>query len=276
VRILVLICWFFSGQALGWGPTGHRTVGLLAEKFMTVNALHKARQILNGQSLSRVSTWPDEIRSEPKLYGHTFPWHFTDWPDGNHQHDETHSPGKLISAIHKQLQLLRDTEVSQDKKAFALKFLVHLVGDLHMPLHVGNGLDRGGNDCKILFHQQEMSLHELWDEGMINFTRLSFTELADFVLQGRSARELNSWRGGEVLDWAFESRQLRNQLYPAEVMRPYLPGKPSLHYCRKDIQLPRSELPQLGFDYSYRFMPVVEQRLLQAGLRLAVLLNSVL
>jgi hypothetical protein len=276
MKSLIIGLLLVSGNALAWGPTGHRVVGQIAERFMTPEALVAAHRLLEGQSLARVSTWADEIRSEPRKFSYTFNWHFTDWPDGDHQHDEQNSAGLLVTAIRKQMLVLRDPKATPDKKAFALKFIVHLVGDLHMPLHVGNGLDRGGNDCKVLFHRREMNLHELWDDHMIDFTRLSFTELADFIHQGRTKEEIRAWREGELVDWAQESRQIRSTLYPRDTVTNPNQNFSGLHYCRKDITIPTSEMPALGFEYSYRFMPVVEQRLFQAGLRLAVLLNSVL
>src|SRR5690606_6045852 len=174
-----------------------------------------------------------------------------------------------------QLAVLKDPAASKEKKAFALKFIVHLIGDLHMPLHVGNGLDRGGNSCKVLFHGKEFNLHALWDEGMIEFTQLSFTELAQFATEGRKLEDSRSWKLGSPVDWALESKQLRAQIYPADVVASTEPIS-QRRYCRQDVPVTMEEMPKLGYEYSYLFMPVVEKRLFQAGLRLAQLLNQAL
>lgn len=267
----ILLSVLISTHALAWGPTGHRVVGEVAQMHLSPKASNKVKKLLKGESLAQASNWPDEIKSDPKNFGYTFKWHYTDWPDSMEKHDETHSSGSLVSSIKEQLKILKDKKATDEKKAFALKFLTHLVGDLHMPLHVGNGLDRGGNYCKVFFHDQKTNLHSLWDEGMINFTKLSFTELARFIQEGKNSKDLKAWMQGDLGAWALESKALRPALYPEEVK----PSKDKLQmpqYCAKDVS--DDKLPKLGYEYSYKFMPVLEQKLLQAGLRLAFLLNE--
>ena len=273
-KIIILLL-FVTTQAHAWGPTGHRVVGEVAQKFLDVRVQSKVSAILKGQTLARVSTWPDEIKSEPDTYSHTFNWHYTDWKDEDHQHDETNSSGLLLTSLSEQVAVLKDEKASLDKKNFALKFIIHLVGDLHMPLHVGNGLDQGGNHCKVLFHNKQFNLHSLWDEGMINFTGLSFTELTSFVSQGRSLEEIRSWKTGTPVEWALESKELRGKIYPENVTMSSAPMSVK-EYCRSDITIATENMPKLGYEYSYQFMPIVERRLYQAGLRLAVVLNDAL
>src|SRR5690606_28115726 len=157
-------------------------------------------KIMGTQTPARVANWADEIKSEPQTYSHTYNWHYTEWEDHNHEHDESASEGKLVSAINEQVAVLKDPKASQDKKVFAIKFIVHLVGDLHQPLHVGNGFDQGGNTCKVTFHGEVMNLHVLWDEALIAKTRLSYTELAKFIAQNRTKEQIQSWKSGGVLD----------------------------------------------------------------------------
>jgi hypothetical protein len=264
-----------ANAAFAWGPTGHRVVGAVAEKHLDISVHSKIFKILDGQSLSRVANWPDEIKSEPAKYSYTFNWHYTDWADDVHDHDETTSSGKLLGSIKEQVAVLKNPEATQEAKVFALKFIVHLVGDLHQPLHVGNGLDQGGNLCKVTFQGQAMNLHALWDEGMINFTKLSFSELADYVSQGHTREEILAWKSGTVVDWALESKELRGKIYPENVLP--TPEPMSIkQYCRKDIVLSAEETPKLSYEYSYKFVPVAEQRLYQAGVRLAMVLNEAL
>ena len=271
MKFFFLLFLFISFPAFAWGPTGHRVVGEVAQKNLSPKTLTKVKALLNGEDLSRVSNWPDEIKSDPDKYGSTFRWHYTDWPDEMKEHTEANSSGSLIGSINEQLAVLKDKKANHDKKVFALKFLVHLVGDVHMPLHVGSGLDRGGNTCKVLFHGQPTNLHELWDEGMINFTQLSYTELSRYVAQGRSSAEINEWKKGKLLDWAEESKKIRTEVYPADV-NPAVGV--SRKYCRLEPVVKEDEMPKLAYEYSYRFLPVLERRLFQAGLRLAVLLND--
>jgi hypothetical protein len=264
MNLLSIFLMLFPLLAFAWGPTGHRVVGMIAERHLEPVVGLKVYKLLKGSSLARVANWPDEIKSDPATYQYTFNWHYTDWKDGDESHDEANSSGKLLTSIREQLLVLKDEKTSDDKKIFALKFLVHLVGDLHQPLHVGNGLDRGGNTCMVLFHNQRTNLHALWDEGLIDFTKLSYTELANFVSHSRTREEIESWRGGEIIEWANESRQLRLSVYPPEQQK----------YCRTGSSVESADMPKLGYEYSYKFMPVLEKRLFQAGLRLGRLLNE--
>lgn len=275
MKVFILTAFFLSSNAFAWGPTGHRVVGAVADRFLDIKVASKIHTILGGKSMAQVSTWPDEIKSEPENYSHTFNWHFTDWKDDDHQHDETNSSGTLVTSIKEQLNVLKNPESTQEQKVFALTFIVHLVGDLHMPFHVGNGLDRGGNSCRVTFHGQKTNLHALWDEGMIEKTSLSYTELTNFVVQGRRLEDILAWKKGNVVDWARESKDLRSSIYPADVTSSKSPMSVK-QYCRTDIVVSAEEMPKLSYEYSYKFLPVLEQRLFQGGLRLAVLLNEAL
>jgi hypothetical protein len=99
---------------------------------------------------------------------------------------------------------------------------------------------------------------------MIDFTKLSFTELANYISQGRTREEIESWKTGDVVEWANESKQIRSTLYPLDPQK----------YCRTDPAVAPADIPKLGYEYSYKFVPVMEKRLFQAGLRLARLLNE--
>lgn len=270
MKKLVLLFSLVSMNALAWGPTGHRVVGHIAMKELSINALTKVSEILANQTFDRVANWPDEIKSDPAQYSHTYNWHYTDWPDEMHDHNEENSSGTLIKSIGEQVAVLKNPLSSKEQKVFALKFLVHLVGDLHMPLHVGNGQDLGGNACKVVFFGKQTNLHAVWDEGIIEATKLSYTELSRFVLQGKSHAEIASYKRGEVLDWASESRDLRKTVYPNDVK-----GTANHQYCRKEGGVTVEEMPVLGYEYTYKFNPVVEKRLLAAGLRLAYLINQI-
>lgn len=263
-----------SSAVFAWGNTGHRVVGEVATRFLEIEVRVKAHKILKGESLARVSTWPDEIKSEPTTYSHTYNWHYTTWQTDDHdhsEHEESATTGLLLKSINDQTAVLRDPKASDEQKAFALRFLVHLIGDIHQPLHVGNGTDQGGNWCKVTFHNKAYNLHALWDEGMIDFTNLSYTELAKFVSEGRTIEDIKLARTGTVVDWARESKEIVPTLYPANVVQS--PEPMSIRtYCQKEVK--PEEMPKLAYEYSYRFMPIIEKRLYLAGVRLAQILNQ--
>ncbi len=263
-----------SSAVFAWGNTGHRVVGEVATKFLDIDVLVKANRILKGQSLAHVSTWADEIKSEPATYQHTYNWHYTTWQTEDHEHgenEENSTTGFLLKSINEHLAVLRDPKATDDQKAFALKFLVHLIGDIHMPLHVGNGTDQGGNFCKVTYMGKAWNLHALWDEGLIEYTNLSYTEMAKFVSEGKTGADVKAIRNSTVLDWALESKNIVPTMYPADVV-PSTEPMSIRNYCKKEV-LPE-EMPKLSYEYAYKFLPVVERRLYEAGVRLGMLLNQ--
>ncbi|MBT3585563.1 MAG: S1/P1 nuclease, partial [Halobacteriovoraceae bacterium] len=238
-------------------------------------------------SLARVSYWPDKIKSDRDRYGHTFNWHYTDWPDTQNDYNAQGNNGNLVTALEQNIEKLKDHATPNAEKAFAIKFIVHLMGDLHQPMHVGNGLDRGGNNCKVIFHGEKTNLHRLWDSGMIDFTKLSYSEFASFVDLKKKRKEIKSIQKGNILSWAKESKLLRlSGVYPDAPIPPTGGNASSSaatptesvgpRYCNRDLALPDEELPKLSYNYSYKWLPELEKRVMQAGLRLAKVLNDAL
>lgn len=278
MKALVLILMVSVNCAFAWGPTGHRVVGEIAEKYLTRKAKRKIKKILDGHSFSRVSNWPDKIKSDPTNYRHTYVWHYMNWPTNQRDYDPN-SYGSLMKALEENLKIFRNPKEPKAKRSFAIKFLVHLVGDLHQPLHVGNGLDQGGNKCRVFFHRKETNLHQLWDEKMIEFTRLSYTEMANYidVFDKKSLKEMQT---GTFLSWAQESKDLRNSVYPQEIVpltgaaKKNAAEKELKSYCNPDQNIQDDIIPRLSYDYSYKFMPIAEQRMRLAGVRLAKLIND--
>jgi len=274
--LIALFIGSLNSSLMAWGPTGHRIVGEIAQKELNAKTLLIVKDILTNESLAQVSTWADEIKSDPDRYRHTFSWHYMTWPSGQDEYDY-HGDGELLKSIQDNIKIVRNVHAPKIDRATALKFLVHLVGDLHQPLHVGNGLDMGGNACQVIFHGERVNLHALWDERLIEKTSLSYSEFVNFLLEKRSTLK-GSELERRILHWARESRTLRDKIYPAEVDKPKS-AKTFIFmkdYCRRDIDHVDSELPNLGYQYSYQFKDDLEKRLLLGGVRLGALLNEIL
>ena len=158
-----------------WGQTGHRVVGQIAEQHLSKKAAKAVKKILGTASLADVANWMDFIKSEP-AYDYMKPWHYCTIPDGQ-SYAETGTPEEkdIVWAIDKFKKDLMSDTASLETKQFALKSIVHLIGDIHQPLHVGNGTDRGGNDVKIQYFWQNSNLHRIWDSGIIDGQNLSYT-----------------------------------------------------------------------------------------------------
>ena len=121
----------------------------------------------------------DEIRSD-SLYDFTSDWHWVTVPDGqNYAQTEKNPKGDVIFTIERIITELKSKKLSAKQESEYVKMLIHLVGDIHQPLHVGGGADRGGNEVKLMWFRVESNLHRIWDSDMIDDTRLSYRELAE-------------------------------------------------------------------------------------------------
>lgn len=242
---------------LSWGVTGHRTVGKIAEDHLTPKALAGVRDLLGSETLADVSTWADQLRGNPD-YRQTGPWHYINLPLGL-SYDEFKSrvenmlEANVYSALVNQLRLLTDSTVPRDKKVDALKFVVHFVGDLHQPMHISRAEDKGGNTIQLNFDGQGTNLHALWDSKLIDHSGMDYQQLAA-KYDHPSAAQVRRWQGDPVVKWMWESYAISSQLY-AEV----------------DTMKSRS----IGQAYYDEHWGQVTQRLEQAGVRLAGLLNVV-
>lgn len=238
-----------SFESSGWGPTGHRVTGAVAEKYLNKKARRSVGRILSGQSLALASTWMDEIRSD-STYNYMADWHWVTVPDGHtYRSSVKNATGDIIYTLERIIRELKSKTLTAAEETERLRVLIHLVGDLHQPLHVGTRDDKGGNDIKVRWFGNASNLHKVWDSDMIDDTRLSYTELAA-SLAIPLAESLRAWQEGTVEMWATENRDYEENVYD------YGDGR-------------------LGYRYSYVNLPVVRHRLLQAGVRLAGILNDI-
>ncbi|PKP40150.1 MAG: S1/P1 Nuclease, partial [Bacteroidetes bacterium HGW-Bacteroidetes-13] len=126
-----------SGTNLDWGKTGHRVVGELAEQNLNKSALQKIKKLLNGQSLAFVSTYADDIKSDAR-YKKYDTWHYVNFPlDKNYGDQPTDEKGDIIKGIQECIAVLKNPNATESDQAFYLKLLIHFIGDLHQPMHIG-------------------------------------------------------------------------------------------------------------------------------------------
>lgn len=277
-----------SLPAAAWGPTGHRAVARIAEQHLTPTAKTTVRALVGPAGLAPVATWADSIKSDPRYIGgvagmpDTRPWHYInqdgidDFPEASEESSKaptksSKAPTKsskasrdgirhLIDAIRHFEAVLADRKQPRDARVEALKWLVHLYGDLHQPLHVGRAADKGGNTVDVQWFGQRSNLHRVWDSGIIDRSRLSFTELVEFV-DHASADEIHRRQAGDLRAWTAEGIELRPAIYDLPLSGHTHSGPPQ---------------PRLGYAYFDRHQATVHDRLLSAGLRLAARLNTLL
>jgi nuclease S1 len=308
--ILILGVTSLPAPAHAWGCEGHQVIALLAEKHLTPHALAMAKKILAegpiDPSLSRyckeggtdpladASTWPDDIRT---LHPETGPWHYVDIPLGTTRRDvEKFCDPKescVTRAITDQLAILRSADSNPQKRADALRFLIHFVGDLHQPLHSVTNNDQGGNCVPVGFfgalpqlrnpqtESYSPNLHGVWDTSILE--RATFGKSVDQVeaeLDDSFRKKIAHWQTGPVnIDaWSWESYQLAaKRVYgklparvPVESPQPITSCADDNHVSSRMLKLnERLEEP-----YQKMAVPVVRERLAQAAARLAVMLNQ--
>ena len=235
-----------------WGKTGHRATAEIAENHLNKKAKKAIKELLNGHGLAFVANYADDIKSDPdyREYG---PWHYVNMAPDQEEYDEAlaSEDGDLVQAIRKCIDVLKDKRASRDQKQFYLKMLVHFMGDLHQPFHVGRAADKGGNDIQVRWFNDGSNLHRVWDSEMIDFYQMSYTELAQNT-RDLSKKQIKSIQSGSLLNWVYESREMVDGLY-AEV----------------------NSGDKLGYKYMYVNMPTVLRQLQKGGLRLAEVLNDI-
>jgi S1/P1 endonuclease family protein len=260
-RILkkIFIAVFFIlgiAEVSAWGVTGHRVVAEIAENHLTNRAKRKLKKLIGKQKLAYWANWPDNVRNSPE-WKNTSTWHYVNIPPQETKEQfieqlKNNNKPNIYTAIQNVKGIIVDKNTPDADREIYLRFLVHFLGDMMQPMHTGREEDLGGNLIKIQFFKKDTNLHSLWDSGLIDNTKYSYTEYAR-VLDVKSKEEINQIQSGSLEDWLYESHQAANQLYASV--------KPGENY---------------SYDYQQQYNALLERQLLHAGLRLAKILNEVL
>ena len=249
ITTVIVLALFISlpKWGLSWGQIGHRVVGQIAMNHMSKKANKNVLAVLGNEDVAMVANWMDFIKSEEDKKFMS-PWHYCTIEDGQ-KYGHAPEEGDVYEAINKFTEELKTKKFSVDE-AYALKVLIHLVGDVHQPLHVGNGKDRGANDVKVKFFWDKSNLHRVWDSGMIDKQQLSYTEYTKWI-DVASQDQITMWQSDTVMKWMEESVSYRKSIYT-------LPDDKNLSY-----------------NYVHDHIGQVNKRLLKAGIRLAGILNEI-
>ncbi|MDG2357118.1 MAG: S1/P1 nuclease [Polaribacter sp.] len=240
-----------ENKSIFWGKNGHRATGQIAEEYLTKRAKKKINQILNGQSLAFVSTYADEIKSD-KRYNKYYSWHYINMNlDDTYASAEKNPKGDLVTGIQTCIRILKDKKTTNENKEFHLKMLVHFLGDLHQPLHIGRPEDRGGNDIQLKWFGSKTNLHVVWDHSMIDEWGMSYLELARNA-KSLSKKQIQAIEKGSLIDWVDEVHELTVDIY-------------------NSVESGQN----LRYSYSYENFGIVRTQLQKGGIRLAKLLNEI-
>jgi hypothetical protein len=234
--------------SFAWSKKGHELVAEIAFHFLDSATRAKVQHYLTGMRIEAAATWMDDIRKDRSL-SYMSPWHYINIEkDGKYRKVKEANIINILDSVIRDLKKnpsLPDSSIKRD-----LLIIFHLAGDLHQPLHVGYGSDKGGNDAQVSVLGKGSNLHTLWDRTLIEQNHIDLDSCLALYPQfsgkdRRNARSLN------LRTWLNQSRDLLPQAY--------------------------------GYDghiidqaYLDRNRPVVEKQLLLAGLRLAAVLQKVM
>ncbi|WP_299055535.1 S1/P1 nuclease [uncultured Polaribacter sp.] len=256
IKLIVLLSFLFiantkNEETFFWGPTGHRTTGKIAEMHLTNKAKRKIDKLLQGQSLAFVSTYADEIKSD-RSFSKYYPWHYVNMGlNETYATTEKNPKGDIVTGIDTCIKVLKDKNSSEADKVFHLKLLVHFVGDLHQPMHIGQREDKGGNTIQVQWFGKGTNLHAVWDSKMIEEWNMSYVELAENAKQ-LTKNEIKEIEKGSVVSWVDEIHEITKEVYASVKV-----GE------------------NLKYRYSYDHLATVRTQLQKGGIRLASILNDI-
>ncbi len=246
--LLFVLIFNISTYSYGWGKVGHHIIVDVAKTYVSKSVQDSVTKYLGDMSWESASTWMDELRGDSK-YDYMKKWHYINIEKGN-QYDTTIENGsnvvkQLEIAIH---NLKNKSKLTKEEIALNIKVLFHLMGDLHQPLHVGYGNDRGGNDVKVTYNGKPFNLHRIWDTDIIE-SKKNTTENVLGLLSKTSHRKIKKIVKGNIVQWFNQSRESLD-----------------LAYAYPEV---------ISDDYINKCYPVIENQLLMGGVRLGNVLNEV-
>lgn len=256
IIVLIAILFIAPLHTWAWGQQGHRIVGQIAYAHLSQKAKTAIQKILGVESMALASTWADFIKSDT-AYKYLDSWHYIDF-DHDVSYDEmkkflvSDSAHDAYTAIVYLKNQLKKKSLSREKKLMYLKLLIHIVGDVHQPLHVSKSGDMGGNDIKVTWFGQATNLHRVWDSQLIDNEQLSYTEYSD-AINHASPLYIKKLQSQPISQWLYDSYTLSNELH-------------------KEITEPNTKL---SYVYVYKHLHILNGQLLKGGIHLAGLLNEI-
>ena len=258
IKILTLITLFlylpfYSGA---WGMLGHRIAGGIAEMYLTAKTRAALQKILGTESIAMASNYADFIKSDP-TYNYLGPWHYIDLKVGFTSYSSLQAYLQKDTATDAYTKLnflvaqLRNKTLAPDKKLLYLRLLIHIAEDLHQPWHVRDE-EQGGNKIAVMWFNDRSNMHRVWDEQLIDYQRLSYTEYIDAINHPGAAQRA-AWQKQPVSQWIYDS---------------YLICEPLISEIKQPDQ-------KLSYRYNFDHVQTLNEQLLKAGVHLAGLLNDI-
>lgn len=248
MKLIVFISILFVHTCYAWGPKGQQITVMVSEKFLKPSALSQILKITGGKPLSSFSSWADQARNTAE-WSETGIWHYINVDDsGSYAHETQGTPLDVVTALDYSLKNFQNSKSDKDRLTW-LKFIIHLVGDLHQPMHIGDPQDRGGNSTQVSYGK-EMNLHYLWDSGLID-------------KKGLSVQAFTS----QLISYNWSTSELSNKFDAEKVVEENFKSRKFLYSFKNGT---------IDSQYEKQAIELIENRLWIGGLRLASLLNSIL
>lgn len=252
-RLVVLaISLLMVGNVFGWGQKGHDVIAYIAECHLSKKAAQKIDKVLDGHSPVYYANWMDDASHRP-AYSYSKTWHYLNVDEGKTiETMPKEERGDVLKAVEELTAKLKKGGLTHAEEQDCLKMLIHLVGDMHQPMHVGRKTDLGGNRRPVSWFGRSSQLHKVWDTSLPESAhKWSYTEWQQ-QLDRLSKEDAEAMAAGTPNDWIHEVHAICEEVYE------FTP-----------------EGARLSYDYVSKYAPVVEKQFLRAGLRLARLLNEI-
>jgi hypothetical protein len=234
-------------KSFAWGNKGHAIVSEVAFNYLDANTKKIVLQYLDGMTIQEASNWMDNLRDDHS-YDYMKPYHYVNFEKGEEVYNK--SGNNIISILTSTIEELKNYKnLPKEEVKTKLCILFHLIGDLHQPLHVGYGEDKGGNMFQINFNNRGTNLHSFYDSGIIEYKELTIQEcLSSNKL---SKEEIENIKKGNILTWATDSRTYLDTIY-------------------------NTDGHKINEEYVNRNYTVIKNQLFKAGIRLSTILNQII
>lgn len=264
--LLVMLCLVWAPPANAWGNSGHRLTGLIAESLLTPAARKQAQQLLGDEGLDVAATYMDTQRAAlAQRWPESGRWHYDNVPVC--QSKPHCADGQCATQqIEHFRSLLGNQSTSRAERALYLRILMHLLGDIHQPLHMADNADRGGNTLYVRLYTggERYRLHDVFDSVLLKQLQGNL-RLKDYATQLRQRYQprFQLWRTGTSDAWAAQTHALaKNRVYAT------LP--------RFACNISSSETITLTEGYVQDAKIWLPEQLVKAGVRIAQVLNDTL
>ena len=250
--LIIVIALLSYLPSFGWGQKGHDVVAYIAECNLKPEVYQRVVKKLGDHSLVYYANWLDNA-SYSDQYRYTKTWHYANVDEGyTYDTMPKNEKGDVITAINGIIAEIKSGKLSAEQENVRLRMLIHLVGDIHCPMHAGHLSDRGGNGVIVKFFNKDTKLHSLWDTALVEAAhKWSYTEWEQQLNRYCTSERKAELSKGEATDWLNESHAIATEIYKAT-----------------------PEKSKVSYDYIAYYAPVIEKQLLSGGLRLARILNE--